>query len=74
MHRNDLPAARAAATMAAGELSATGQRYRSHWSAWASALIAEADGNTGRASAAARPCRRPIGRTSLPLREKQQPG
>jgi DNA-binding CsgD family transcriptional regulator/tetratricopeptide (TPR) repeat protein len=56
LHRNDLPAARAAATMAAGELSATGQRYRSHWSAWATALIAEADGNTGQAFAALAGC------------------
>jgi DNA-binding CsgD family transcriptional regulator len=43
LHRNDLPGARDAVGAAPGELSALGG-YRVGWSAWARALLLEADG------------------------------
>jgi hypothetical protein len=48
LHRNDLCRARMAAA-AAGELAATGSRYRSQWAMWARALILEADGEVAAA-------------------------
>ena len=44
LHRNDLPGARDAAGAAPGELRGTGAGYRADWSAWAQALLLEADG------------------------------
>jgi len=43
LHRNDLPGVRDAVGAASGELSALGG-YRAGWSAWARALLLEADG------------------------------
>jgi DNA-binding CsgD family transcriptional regulator len=44
LHRNDLPGARDAVGAAPGELPGTGAGYRADWSAWAQALLLEADG------------------------------
>jgi hypothetical protein len=50
LHRNDLRGAREAA--AAGQLSSgTGPRFRTYWSAWARALLLEADGEPAQALA-----------------------
>jgi DNA-binding CsgD family transcriptional regulator len=44
LHRDDLPAAEAAAARAAGELDAGSPRFRSHWATWVKALLLEANG------------------------------
>ena len=49
LHRNDLRGARDAAGVAAGQLSDIGSRQRGHWSAWAQALLLEADGELAEA-------------------------
>ena len=54
LHRNDLPGAREAA--APGELSAAGDGYRADWSAWAQALLLEADGEHRHALATLSDC------------------
>jgi DNA-binding CsgD family transcriptional regulator len=54
LHRNDLPGAREAA--APDELSAVGDGYRADWSAWAQALLLEADGEHTQALATLSDC------------------
>ena len=54
LHRNDLPGAREAA--APGELSAVADGYRADWSAWAQALLLEADGEHMQALATLSDC------------------
>jgi len=56
LHRNDLPGAREAAVTAAGELSDTGAGYKADWSAWAQALLLEADGELAQALEALSGC------------------
>jgi DNA-binding CsgD family transcriptional regulator len=49
LHRNDLPGARDAAGVTAAQLSDVGPRQRGNWSAWAQALLLEADGELAQA-------------------------
>jgi DNA-binding CsgD family transcriptional regulator len=56
LHRNDLSAARDAADAAPGELPGTGLSYRADWSAWAQALLLEADGELADALATLSDC------------------
>ena len=49
LHRNDLPGARGAVGAAPGEVSGSGAGYRADWSAWAQALLLEADGELAQA-------------------------
>jgi len=56
LHRNDLPGAREAAATAAGELPDTGAGYKADWSAWAQALLLEADGELADALETLRGC------------------
>ena len=51
LHRNDLRGARDAADVTAGQLSDAGPRQRGNWSAWAQALLLEADGELAQALA-----------------------
>ena len=52
LHRDDLPAAEAAAARAADELAAGSPRYRSHRATWVRALLLEAGGAVPEADAA----------------------
>ena len=56
LHRNDLPGARDAAGVTAAQLSDVGSRQRGNWSAWAHALVLEADGDTAQALATLAGC------------------
>jgi len=56
LHRNDLRGARDAFGLPAGELSGPGPGYRTDWSAWAQALLLEADGQLAQAYAALAHC------------------
>jgi DNA-binding NarL/FixJ family response regulator len=56
LHRGDLGHAGEAAAMAERELADTGPRFRSHWAAWARALLLEAEGATGEAFATLAGC------------------
>jgi DNA-binding CsgD family transcriptional regulator len=49
LHRNDLPGARGAVGAAPGEVSGSGAGYRADWSAWAQAILLEADGELAQA-------------------------
>ncbi len=51
LHRNDLRGARDAAGVTAAQLSDVGPRQRGNWSAWAQALLLEADGELAQALA-----------------------
>ena len=56
LHRNDLPGARDAAGVTAAQLSDVSSRQRGNWSAWAHALVLEADGDTAQALATLAGC------------------
>ena len=56
LHRNDLSAARDAAGAAPSELPGTGLSYRADWSAWAQALLLEAEGECADALATLSGC------------------
>jgi DNA-binding CsgD family transcriptional regulator len=56
LHRNDIRGARQAARTAADELSVAGAGLRTSWSAWAQALLLEADGELAQALATLAGC------------------
>ncbi|HYB18439.1 MAG TPA: BREX system ATP-binding domain-containing protein [Streptosporangiaceae bacterium] len=67
LHRNDLRAARDAAGAGAGQPSGTDSRQRSNWSAWAQALLLEADGEPAQALATLGDCWDRCARSGLAL-------
>ena len=56
LHRGELRQAEEAAAAAERELADTGPRFRTHWAAWARALLLEAEGATGEAFATLAGC------------------
>jgi DNA-binding CsgD family transcriptional regulator len=65
LHRNDLPGSREAAVP--GELPVAGVGYRADWSAWAQALLLEADGELADALATLSDCWDRCARSGLAL-------
>jgi DNA-binding CsgD family transcriptional regulator/TolA-binding protein len=56
LHRGELRQAEEAAATAERELAGTSPRFRTHWAAWAQALLLEAEGATGAAFATLAGC------------------
>jgi len=56
LHRGELRQAEEAAATAERELAGTSSRFRTHWAAWARALLLEAEGATGEAFATLAGC------------------